>query len=118
MILIKTEEEIALLEASNELVSKTLAEVARAIGPGVTTLSLDRIAETLGLSDEQREKFGPAYEEFTKKQKALRDQTRSGELDREEARERQKELRKERDAKLKEILTEEQYKKFQQHTKR
>ena len=46
MILIKTEEEIAFLKASNDLVSKTLAEVARAIGPGVTTLSLDRIAET------------------------------------------------------------------------
>lgn len=46
MILIKTEEEIELLKASNELVSKTLAEVARAIGPGVTTLSLDKIAET------------------------------------------------------------------------
>ena len=46
MILIKTEEEIELLKASNELVSKTLAEVAKAIGPGVTTLSLDKIAET------------------------------------------------------------------------
>jgi len=46
MISIKTEEEIELLKASNELVSKTLAEVARAIGPGVTTLSLDRIAES------------------------------------------------------------------------
>ncbi len=46
MILIKTEEEIDLLKASNDLVSKTLAEVARYIGPGITTLSLDRIAET------------------------------------------------------------------------
>jgi methionyl aminopeptidase len=46
MILIKTEEEIELLKASNELVSKTLAEVARAIEPGVTTLSLDKIAES------------------------------------------------------------------------
>jgi len=46
MILIKTEEEIELLKASNELVSRTLAEVARALGPGVTTLSLDKIAET------------------------------------------------------------------------
>ena len=46
MILLKTEEEIELLKASNELVSKTLAEVARAIGPCVTTLSLDKIAET------------------------------------------------------------------------
>ena len=45
MILIKTEEEIELLKASNELVSKTLAEVAGAIEPGVTTLTLDKIAE-------------------------------------------------------------------------
>jgi len=45
MILIKTEEEIELLKASSELVSKTLAEVAKTIGPGVTTLSLNKIAE-------------------------------------------------------------------------
>ncbi len=34
-----------MLQASNDLVSRTLAEVARAIAPGVTTLSLDKIAE-------------------------------------------------------------------------
>ena len=46
MIHLKTKEEIELIRASNHLVSKTLAEVARHIEPGVTTLELDRIAET------------------------------------------------------------------------
>jgi methionyl aminopeptidase len=45
MIYFKTTEEIELLRASNLLVSKALAEVARHIAPGVTTLFLDRIAE-------------------------------------------------------------------------
>ncbi len=45
MILLKTEEEIEQLRASNLLVSKTLAELARAIRPGVTTRSLDKLAE-------------------------------------------------------------------------
>ncbi len=45
MIHLKTREEIELLRASNLLVSKTLAEVARVIAPGVTTLKLDKVAE-------------------------------------------------------------------------
>ncbi|KPL15423.1 MAG: methionine aminopeptidase [Bacteroides sp. SM23_62] len=45
MILIKTAEEIELLRASNLLVSRTLAEVGKAIKPGVNTLKLDKIAE-------------------------------------------------------------------------
>lgn len=45
MIHLKTKEEIELIRASNHLVSKTLAEVARHVAPGVTTLELDRIAE-------------------------------------------------------------------------
>lgn len=43
---LKTVEEIELQRESSLLVGKTLAEVARHIRPGVTTLSLDRIAET------------------------------------------------------------------------
>ena len=46
MIYYKTAEEIEKLRASNILVSKTLAEVAKAVKPGVTTAELDRIAET------------------------------------------------------------------------
>lgn len=45
MILAKTEEEIELLRLNHELVSKTLAEVAKLIRPGVTTLDLDKRAE-------------------------------------------------------------------------
>jgi methionyl aminopeptidase len=45
MIYFKTAEEIELLRASNLLVSKTLAEVAGYIAPGVTTLELDKVAE-------------------------------------------------------------------------
>ena len=45
MIYYKTEEEIALIRESSLLVGKTLAEVAKAIKPGVNSLFLDRIAE-------------------------------------------------------------------------
>lgn len=44
MIYYKTEEEIELIRESSLLVGKTLAELAKAIKPGVTTLQLDRIA--------------------------------------------------------------------------
>jgi methionyl aminopeptidase len=46
MLYLKTDEEIGLLKESNMLVSKTLAEVAKHIKPGVTTLYLDEVAET------------------------------------------------------------------------
>ncbi len=46
MLYFKTDEEVGLLKESNMLVSRTLAEVARYIKPGVTTLYLDSIAET------------------------------------------------------------------------
>jgi methionyl aminopeptidase len=45
MIFYKTEKEIELLKKSNQLVARTLAEVAKSIKPGVTTLRLDQIAE-------------------------------------------------------------------------
>ncbi len=45
MIFLKTEDEIELLRAANQLVAKALAEVGRAIKPGVTTSELDRIAD-------------------------------------------------------------------------
>jgi methionyl aminopeptidase len=41
----KTEDEIGLLRESSLLVGKTLAEVAKMIKPGVTTLELDAVAE-------------------------------------------------------------------------
>ncbi len=44
-IFLKTEEEIELMRDANLLVGETLAEVGKAIKPGVTTLQLDKIAE-------------------------------------------------------------------------
>lgn len=44
MIYLKTDEEISLMRAANQLVGRTLAEVARYIAPGVSTLQLDKIA--------------------------------------------------------------------------
>jgi len=46
MLYLKTDEEVALLRESNMLVSRTLAEIAGLIRPGVTTLYLDSVAET------------------------------------------------------------------------
>lgn len=46
MIRIKTEEEIALLKENALLVSRTLAEVGKHVVPGVTTMELDKVAET------------------------------------------------------------------------
>ena len=44
-IFLKTEDEIELMRKANQLVGKTLAELAKHIKPGVTTLHLDKIAE-------------------------------------------------------------------------
>lgn len=46
MIKIKTKEEIELMRESALIVSKTLGELAKEIKPGVTSLQLDKIAET------------------------------------------------------------------------
>ena len=45
MIFLKTDEEIELLRISNQIVAKTLAEMAKLIAPGVSTSQLDKIAE-------------------------------------------------------------------------
>ncbi len=45
MVHYKTKAEVELMRESSMLVSKTLAEVAKHIKPGVTTLYLDGIAE-------------------------------------------------------------------------
>lgn len=46
MIIIKTAEEIELMRQSALIVSKTLGMIATEIKPGVTTLALDKMAET------------------------------------------------------------------------
>ena len=45
-IFLKTEDEIELMRQANRLVGKTLGELARHIKPGLTTLQLDKIADT------------------------------------------------------------------------
>lgn len=44
-VIYKTNEEIELIKESSLLVGKTLAEVAKIVKPGVTTLELDKVAE-------------------------------------------------------------------------
>jgi methionyl aminopeptidase len=51
MLYLKTDEEVGLLKESNMLVSRTLAELASIIKPGVTTLYLDSIAESFILDN-------------------------------------------------------------------
>ena len=46
MVRPKTEEAIALMRENGILVSKALAEVGKIVAPGVTTLELNRVAET------------------------------------------------------------------------
>ena len=46
MIYLKTDEEIELMRKANQLVAKTLGELAKYIQPGVSTLQLDQIADT------------------------------------------------------------------------
>lgn len=57
MILLKSEQEIEKMRVSAQLVSRTLAEVAKFIEPGVTTGSLDRVAEDFILKNNGRPAF-------------------------------------------------------------
>jgi len=45
MVFIRTAEEIEIIRENNILVSKTLAEIAKVIKPGISTILLDKIAE-------------------------------------------------------------------------
>jgi len=45
MIFLKTDDEIELLRLSNQLVGRTLGEIAKVIVPGITTGQLDKVAE-------------------------------------------------------------------------
>ena len=57
MILIKSAEEIELIRESSIIVSKTLAEVAEMIKPGITTLELDKKAEEFILDNKAKPGF-------------------------------------------------------------
>lgn len=63
MIYYKTAAEIGLIRESSLLVSKTLAEVAGHIRPGVDTLKLDKIAETF-IRDHNAEPGFLGYRDF------------------------------------------------------
>ena len=45
MIFLKSDEEIELLRISNQIVAKTLAEMAKLIAPGVSTMQLNKVAD-------------------------------------------------------------------------
>ena len=45
-VFLKTEDEIELMRRANRLVGKTLGELSKHIRPGITTLQLDKIADT------------------------------------------------------------------------
>lgn len=57
MILLKSEQEIEKMRVSAQLVSRTLAEVAKQIAPGVETGKLDRVAEEFILAHNGRPAF-------------------------------------------------------------
>ena len=65
MLYLKTNEEVELLRKSNILVSRTLAEIASLIRPGITTLSLDKAAETFILDNGGKPAF-KGYNGFPK----------------------------------------------------
>ncbi len=61
-IIYKTDEEIELIRESSLLVGKTLAEVAKIIKPGVTTLDLDKVAEEFILDNNAIPGFKGLYD--------------------------------------------------------
>ncbi|MDZ7681540.1 MAG: M24 family metallopeptidase [Fodinibius sp.] len=67
MIYLKSESEIEKMRESAQIVSRTLAEVAKHIEPGVTTGKLDRVAEDFIKDKNGRPAFkgyGPKGNEF------------------------------------------------------
>ena len=80
-------------------------------GPGQHARpGLDTIVQQLGLTDEQKPKFKAVMEDMMQKMRALRTDTSVAQ---EEKRAKIKEIRGAADAKLKEILTPEQFVKWQ-----
>lgn len=70
---------------------------------------IDRLAEALGLTEEQTAALAEAYAEFHDAVDVLKDQVRSGEITRDEAQATAAELREAFEAALQVILTPEQY---------
>ena len=70
---------------------------------------IDRLAQVLGLDDEQKAAFAAAYDAFRTGVHALREQVGSGDLPMDEAREAAHALRDVFEAEVQTILTEEQW---------
>jgi methionyl aminopeptidase len=64
MVIIKSLAEIELMRESALIVSRTLGMLAKEIQPGVTTLQLDRLAETF-IRDHQAETWLPRSVRFS-----------------------------------------------------
>lgn len=74
--------------------------------------------EALGLNDDQKKKFETLQSKQREEMQDLMEQVRSGEIPREEIREVLSELRESMKKKMKGILTEEQFKKYEESTQR
>jgi protein CpxP len=72
---------------------------------------VDRMAKELSLNDDQKAKLKPIFEDETTKMKALRDDTT---VAREDRRTKMQDIRKETDAKVKGVLTADQFSKWQE----
>jgi methionyl aminopeptidase len=51
-MVVKSNDEIALMREANQIVAETLARVKKYVEPGITTWELDQIAEDMCLSKE------------------------------------------------------------------
>jgi hypothetical protein len=74
--------------------------------------------EDLGLEGEAKEKASKATEDYNRKRTELFERMRSGEMDRSEIRDAMEALREDYNDEMKNILDEEQYKKFQENSQR
>lgn len=81
-------------------------------GPGMRGPNAEQMAKDLGLSDEQKTKLKAAMDEQREKMKALREDTS---LSADDKKAKGKELRDTFQAKVKEILTPEQFEKWQKN---
>lgn len=72
----------------------------------------------LNLSDEQKKKTAAIQEKQNEERRELFEAMRNGEIDRSEIRDAMTELQEKMNADVKKVLTEEQYKKYQENTQR
>ena len=80
--------------------------------PGVNPF--EAIVDDLGLNDKQRKQVEDIHEALRRKNDELREQVNDGKLDREEAHEKRKIMHEDMFKAMKSLLSEEQFKKFQE----